>query len=387
LTPSGLRISPSSEPLVGIVTPSFNQARYLRETIESVLAQSYPRIDYLVVDGGSTDGSVDVLRAYGDRVRWISEPDRGQADAIAKGFARTPGEILAWINSDDLLLPDSVAIAVEAFGNHPGAGLVYGQGELIDGDGNSLGPFPWIEPHDPWRLVYYSDYVLQPSTFFRRSAYEAAGGLDTSLHYAMDWDLWIRLAAVADVVYLERDTLARARIWDDNKTSTGRWRRIAELARLSRRHAGRSWTPGVQRYALDTLGRDLRRWLPGPLLRLARRWGAVVDRRIVRRVPLHEDGWLGPRGELLFPRRWGGARLELEVPGLPPGTKARIEVRLDGRTVASRPLEGAQRLAFELPAEQPGAPFCRIELESSYSLLDEPTRRQLSMRRLRLDPL
>ena len=223
-------------PRVSLVTPSFNQAPFLRAAIDSVLSQGYPAIEYVVVDGGSTDGSVEILKSYGDRLRWISEPDRGQSDAIAKGFARTRGEIVAWLNSDDVLLPRAVEKAVAAFQRHPTAGLVYGDGLVLDEAGASQGRFPWTEEFDLWRLVFLSDFILQPSAFFRRRAYEAAGGLDLEMHFAMDWDLWIRLAGVADVVYV-RELLSGARVWSGTKTATGGWRRIAEISRLARRPA------------------------------------------------------------------------------------------------------------------------------------------------------
>lgn len=372
---------------MAIVTPSYQQARYLGEAIESVLAQSYPAIDYLVVDGGSTDGSVDLLRAYGERVAWISERDRGQADAIAKGFARTRGEILAWINSDDRLLPGAVARAVEVFRAHPGAGLVYANGLLLDQAGRSTGPFPWIEPFDLWRLIHFSDYVLQPAAFFRRAAYDAAGGLDTSLHYAMDWDLWIRLAGAAEVVYLEGELLACSRVWSDAKTSTGGWRRIAELARLAQKHTGRRLTPAVQRYALDTLGRQLRRTLPRCLFRAAVAVGARVDARILRRMAAHADGWLGPRGELVFPRRWRRAAIELELPELPGGAASPLRVLVDGEPAAVDGLARPGRHRLVLAARAAGdSPFCTVQLHCARTLREPGTGRRLAVRVLGLTP-
>ena len=371
-----------------LVTPSFNQAQFLRQAIESVLAQGYPSLDYLVVDGGSTDGSLDILRSYGDRIRWISEPDEGQADAIAKGFERTEGEILGWINSDDLLMPGALETAVRAFERHPEAGLIYSHGLLVDESGESLGRFPWIEPFDLWRLVHFSDYILQPSTFFRRTTYEAAGGLDRPLHFAMDWDLWIRLAAVADVVFLDQETTGCSRVWEDTKTSTGGWTRIRELARLSRRHTGRSWTPAVQRYALDTLGQKLRRRLPRPLYRAAGKVGTQVDLAILRNVSLHPDGWLGARGQLLFPRRWRRARLALELPHLPPAACATVKVFVD-RAERRRLLldrSGAIELELEAPQRNSTSPFCHVEVRSSFLVRDRATRRRLGVRKLSLEP-
>jgi GT2 family glycosyltransferase len=374
------------QPFVAVVTPSFNQARFLRQAIESVLGQGYPAIEYLVVDGGSTDGSVDILQSYGDRLRWISEPDRGQSDAIAKGFARTRGEILAWLNSDDELAPGAVESAVEAFGRHPEVGLIYGNGDLLDENGHVTGPFPWIESFDLWRLIYFSDYILQPATFFRRSAYDAARGLDTSLHWAMDWDLWIRLAAVSDVAYLP-ETLGLSRVWSDTKTSTGGWRRILELSRLSRRWTGRPWTTAVQRYALDTLAQKTRRWLPRRVHAPAEFVGRRVDAGILRRMPAQADGWLGPRGHLVFPRRWQRARLVLEVDRIPPRQRSRLRLDLDGRLVATRRIEQPGELVFELTAAAGTDPFCHLDLRADFSFPGPDGRRRVAARRRSLAPL
>ena len=379
--------SKSNQPLVSVVTPSFNQAQFLRQSIESVLAQGYPNLDYLVVDGGSTDGSLEILRSYGDRIRWISEPDAGQADAIAKGFERTEGEILAWINSDDVLLPNALERVVGEFERSATVGLVYGNGLLIDERGESLGLFPWIEPFDLWRLVYLTDYILQPSAFFRRRDYDAVGGLDTSLHFAMDWDLWIRLAGVCDVGFFDGAPLACSRIWEDTKTSTGGWTRIAELARLARKHTGRRWTPGVRRYAIDTLGSSLRRRLPSRLFRAAGAVGRTIDHRIVDTLPAQPDGWFGPRGELIFPRRWRSAVLRVEVPHLPPRRKARLDLLVDGRHVESRRLRGPATEHFELrPGLTSNSPFCEVELRSTFSVCEPGSRRRLAARLLSLEP-
>lgn len=376
------------QPLVSIVTPSFNQAQFLRASIDSVLAQTYPHVDYLVVDGGSTDGSLEVLRSFGDRVRWISEQDDGQSDAIAKGFERTSGEILTWINSDDALLPDGVAIAVEAFRRNPTAGLVYSNGPLLDDSGAVTGPFPWIEPFDLWRLVNFSDFILQPSALFRREAYERIGGLDRGLHFAMDWDLWIRLAGTADVVYLDQVEMGCSRVWNDTKTATGGWRRIAELARLAKRHTGRYDTPAVKRYALDTLGRQLRERLPRSLFRLAVAIGAWVDGRILRRMPAHADGWLGPRGQLLFPRRWGRVVVEVELPRLPRDRRNRLKILVDGQREPTGPISapGVHRIEIAVQPD-PASPLCEVELLARDWIREPRSGRRLATRLLKLAPL
>src|SRR5512139_1414374 len=133
----------TSLPLVSIITPSYNQARFLETTIRSVLDQDYPNLEYLIVDGGSTDGSREIIQRYSDRLAWwVSERDQGQTDAINKGFARARGEILAWLNSDDTYLPGAIQGAVDFLQDHPGVGMVYGDANLIDEQSNVIGKFP-----------------------------------------------------------------------------------------------------------------------------------------------------------------------------------------------------------------------------------------------------
>jgi glycosyltransferase involved in cell wall biosynthesis len=262
----------SAQPLVSIITPSFNQRQFVEATIESVLAQDYPRIEYLVVDGGSTDGTLDVLRRYGGRLRWISEPDQGQADAINKGVRLTGGEVLAWLNADDVYLPGAVARAVGELQVHPPAALVYGQGEFIDRAGHVIEPCLHVEPFDLRRLIDHNDIILQPAAFFRRAPFTAVGGLDTSLHYTLDYDLWIRLALRYPVRYLPA-LLAQARVYPQTKTSSGGMERLTEIERMVRRY-GRRRLP-VQFYGemiVTSWRAGLRALRSGSLVRAAAYW-------------------------------------------------------------------------------------------------------------------
>ncbi len=178
---------------VSIVTPSYNQAAYLEETLCSVLDQGYPDLEYLVVDGGSTDGSLEIIKRYADRLAWwVSEADRGQADAINKGFARATGKYVAWLNSDDAYLPGAIQAAVAALQGHPEAALVYGDMLAVDAAGQVTNTIRYGD----WGLddLMRFDILGQPAVFMRRDALQRAGGLDLRYHYMLDHHLWLRLA-------------------------------------------------------------------------------------------------------------------------------------------------------------------------------------------------
>lgn len=188
-------------PLVTIVTPSYNQAAFLEKTICSVLEQDYPAIEYMVVDGASKDASVEIIKKYENRLTWwVSEKDSGQAEAINKGLARAKGEYVAWLNSDDYLLPGAVSAAVEALQQNPKASFVYGNVRVVTLDGKVLNTLTYKD----WQLVDLMSFHIigQPAVFMRRSALEKAGFLDQSFHFLLDHQLWIRLASVGEMRYI-----------------------------------------------------------------------------------------------------------------------------------------------------------------------------------------
>lgn len=201
--------------MVSIVTPSFNQGRYIRETIESVLSQNYTPIEYLVIDGGSADETVSILKNYGNRFYWVSEKDRGQSHAINKGWRRAKGEILAWLNSDDIYLPGAVRKAVEFLERNPTVGAVYGEGYHIREDGTIIERYP-TEPFNPQRLKE-TCFICQPTVFVRRKILDDVGYLDESLKFCMDYDLWFRITKKYSWGYLP-DFLACTRFYADTKT-------------------------------------------------------------------------------------------------------------------------------------------------------------------------
>jgi glycosyltransferase involved in cell wall biosynthesis len=202
-------------PTVSIVTPSFNQARFLEQTIHSVLDQETPSLEYFVMDGGSTDSSVEIIKKYESRLAgWVSEKDKGQADAINKGLRQAHGEIVAWLNSDDYYLPGAIQMAVDAFRQHPDAGLVYGN--VLSVDENSVN-FN-LQTFKPFNLLDLMTFhiISQPAVFIRHSLLEQVGLLDPSFHMLLDHHLWLRMARIAPIVYIP-ETLAAARYHADAK--------------------------------------------------------------------------------------------------------------------------------------------------------------------------
>lgn len=227
--------SPNRVPIVSVITPTLNQARFLEATLVSVAEQDYSAIEHIVVDGGSTDGTLEILERWGGR--WISEADRGQADAINKGVAMANGDICTWLNSDDVYLrPDAVSLVVEQF--RSGARIVSGRGTYLDEHGNATGPTEW----QPGRLTHTwlrsVDCVLQPATFYDTTLARAFP-LDSTMNWAFDWDFFLRISAVARIEPLEV-SIAGYRLHGSAKTETGGLARERELARLIRKHHGRS---------------------------------------------------------------------------------------------------------------------------------------------------
>lgn len=195
--------------LVSIVTPSYNQAAFLPQTLRSVLDQGYPALEYIVVDGGSTDGSIDIIRQNADRLAWwVSEPDAGQADALNRGFAHAHGHIAAWLNSDDYYLPGALSAAVGVFESHQDVVLVYGDVLAVDAEDQTINTLRYRQ-YSLEDLLRFQ-IIGQPAVFMRRDALEAVGGLNRDLHFLLDHELWIRLARYGRILHVEQ-TWAAAR--------------------------------------------------------------------------------------------------------------------------------------------------------------------------------
>lgn len=233
-------------PLVSIVTPSLNQGQYVDEMIQSVLAQDYPSVEHIVVDGGSTDGTLEVLRRY-PHLRWVSEPDQGQADAVNKGFRMARGDVFGWLNADDLYLPGAIETAVGVF-RETSCGLVHGAWRQIGEDGATIRDVPPV-PFDYRRQLEVENRVAQPGSFFTREAFWAVGGLDPSYRYAMDYELWLKLGKRFEVRHVDR-ILGAYRYHSTSKTVAEPTGFGPETIRASRKHGGRWWSPLYVEYYL-----------------------------------------------------------------------------------------------------------------------------------------
>jgi hypothetical protein len=224
-------------PRITLVTPSYNQGQFIEATLRSVALQGYPNLEWLVYDAGSADESVAVIQRYADwMTAWVSEPDRGQSHALNKGFARATGEIMGWLNSDDLLLPGALAQFAEAFAAHPEALLVHGQAYFIGEAGQRLHYHPYAAAYDRKWMLEQCNLIPQPAAFFRRALWET-GGIDEDLHYTMDWDLWLRLKSPAQAIYLPTP-LALMRTYPQAKSRAGGRKMHAEVGRVIERHGG-----------------------------------------------------------------------------------------------------------------------------------------------------
>jgi glycosyltransferase involved in cell wall biosynthesis len=224
--------------LISIITPSYNQAAYIEETIRSVLDQDDANVEYLIMDGGSTDGTLDILRQIHDpRFTWISEADRGQTDAINKGMRRAKGDILAWLNSDDAYLPGTLRTIAAHFTEHPDSHFAYGDAIAIDERGREYGIRTHVRQVNADLLINECDYIVQPASFWRASLWRAMGELDDSLRYSMDYDYWMRVAKRYPLDYLPI-VFARERLYANAKTFKGAIPRLEEIAMVAKRHGG-----------------------------------------------------------------------------------------------------------------------------------------------------
>lgn len=224
-----------------VITPSYNQAQFIESTIQSILSQKtdFP-VEYLVLDGGSTDGTLDILKKYEEKLKWISQPDGGQADAVNKGIGLATGDIVGWLNSDDIYLPGTLQSVVNAFDQHPESHWLYGKCNMINETGREVRK--WITKYKNFSLRKFSynrllteNYISQPAVFFRKKSFLEIGELDTSLHYAMDYDLWLKLGRLSPPVIIHR-YLASFRLHGSSKSVTNHRKLFSEQYDIHRRY-------------------------------------------------------------------------------------------------------------------------------------------------------
>jgi glycosyltransferase involved in cell wall biosynthesis len=263
--------------LVSIVTPSFNQAEFLEATIQSVLGQDYPNIEYIIIDGGSTDGSQAVVQKYADRLSyWVSEKDLGQTDAINKGFAKARGDVLAWLNSDDTYCPGAVSAAVEYLLAHPETGMVYGKANYIDGHGTVVARYP-AAVTDYAGLRRGRNTIPQQATFFRSILWRLVGPLDPTFYYAMDYDLWRRISALTPLAF-QPQVWANFRLHDSSKSLNEAYRCWPEMMRVHFRDGGSRFSILYSKYLVRRLVEPLM-----PLRMKARQFLYAAETGLLRR--------------------------------------------------------------------------------------------------------
>jgi glycosyltransferase involved in cell wall biosynthesis len=252
----------NSTPLVSIVTPSYNQSRFLERTIRSVLGQNYSNLEYIVMDGGSDDGSSEIIRRYADRITyWESQKDKGQTDAINKGFSHASGDIFAWINSDDIYEPGAIQKAVNYLQNHPDVGMVYGDCNFIDAEDQVIGRFNAKQTNYE-RLKTGFVHIPQQSAFWRAELWRQVAPLDDSIYFAMDYDLWLRLSKISKIVYYP-ETWASFRLHGDAKTVAEDDRGWIDMVKIHYRNGGKFFSTIIAKYYI--------RKLAAPIIKARRR--------------------------------------------------------------------------------------------------------------------
>lgn len=371
----------SRYPLVSVITPSFNQAEFIEETIKSVLSQDYPNIEYLVIDGGSTDNTLRILEKHSDGIRWISETDKGQADAVNKGFKIAKGEIVGWLNSDDTYCPGAICKAVKAFLANPGTSMVYGNAYFIDREGAHTGKYP----AQPFDLRHLADvcFICQPTVFLNSKVIKKVGMLDASLQTCMDFDYWIRIGKKYDpskIIYLHKEFLANSRMYGENKSLGKSERHYSEIMETVKKHFGyvsNRWVCGYlyaatlgekreKRYKKVNFVKKMFIWFYFIFKLFAKRWAWIFFWRYViysinnmmaphgtsYQGTVYNDGWVSDFCILSFGKRGERDKLLLEGRHMWPHRGAlKIDVIINGEKV--KEIRVKQRGKFERIVDLP----------------------------------
>lgn len=376
-------IAKKSLPLVTVVTPSFNQGRYIEETILSVLNQDYPNIEYLVIDGGSTDNTLDVLRNYEGQLTWISEPDRGQSHAINKGFRMARGEILCWLNSDDTYEAGALRMAVDYFTGHPDIMMVCGGANLIDDNGNFLERITASLPFDLWSVVYLAQNIPQPATFFRKCIFDAIGMLDENLHWCMDWELWIRIGSRFKVDCVEA-VLANCRFYLETKTSTGGFKRWQEIVSVQRKYGNWTFPYGLLRAGFGSIHMLIRYNYPS-IYQFTQGLINYLKHKSLNDYysnyhGVYADGWLGKKARFMFPVHADSSALQFTLQLQQDGRlfPNSVIAMVDNREVARISLPSPGQYKLRVPYDRSAAKPTEVELIFSRSLPRDDHRRLLA---------
>lgn len=372
-------------PLVTIVTPSYNHGHFIEETIQSVLSQDYPHIEYIVVDGGSADNTVEILRRYDGRLIWVSEPDRGQSHAINKGFHMAQGEILAWINADDKYEPGAVGKSVRYLVDNPGIAMTYGRVNVISADGELIETTQSPRPFDLWAITYMTYGIDQASTFFRKNALASVGYVNEGLNWCMDWDLWVRIGSRFKIGTLDT-VIASIRLYYGNKTSTGGLKRIAEIISLIRNAPNASLFFGIFRASMGMLHMYLKyrhpflyRYLQGSVIFFKQN---ILNKLYANFQGVYSDGWLGRKAHFLFPLNDAAIELAftLDFPDDPRLVPNRITIMVDTRQVLQLQILSYGPYELRFPCSIPVTKPFEVLITFSRSLPPDGDGRRLACR-------
>lgn len=358
-------------PLVSVITPSFNQGNFIRETIESVLQQDYPNVEHIVIDGGSTDGTLAILQQYsqlGERFRFVSEPDRGQSHAINKGLAMARGEIIGWLNSDDTYLPGAIRKAVHTLQQHPDWAMVHGKGYIINDRGHVIRPYQ-VEPVD-YKRLYSGCPVCQPTAFIRKQVFQQVGGVEEELQFCMDYDLWIRISKHYHIGLID-DFLANFRLYETSKSGS-KWKSVGvpEVLRTVSKHYG-----SVSNNWLDVFVGLYSNMGIHWILHYFKNSGFFGNTPKVTSMNRFNDLWVPPHFVLSLQIDPSIPMQSLLINGMVPSSaamgpsqnKLECTVLLDGRCVGKHEITGPS-FELEIPVISNNS-ICRIDLLSSRHFL------------------
>jgi glycosyltransferase involved in cell wall biosynthesis len=356
-------------PLVSVITPSYQQGGFIRETLDSILSQDYPNVELIVVDGGSKDETVGILqkyaRKYPDRFRFLSEKDKGQSDALNKGLAMARGEIIGWLNSDDTYWPKAISRAVSVLMKHPEYGLVYGKANHTDKDNKPLRPYP-VEKGVDYARLFDVCTICQPAAFIRKRVLDEVGPIDESLHFCMDYDLWIRIAKKYPFGYIDH-IMANSRLHDDCKSATQYFTvGLPEIIRTNLKHYGAVSNHWLIQFIAHHLPEG-----PEWLIEKMKQFRVFGETSRIRSSNKYEDGWAPPCMKIEVENRSGKEEdLFLLIGGdhqMPrfTGKESRLAlaVRVNGVSYKEYKVdEGPFKLKIPLRGN---LPFYTVEIEAS----------------------